>query len=244
MNKTTSFMLLTTGAVLLGTTTGALAQTPPPSKNIFVDVNYGIQPSTRTFSTEAFPVVYGEVAIIEANHGVNGLGFLDVSGGYRVWRDLSVGIALTTTMGEAGVAEITGAIPHPLFFDRRIETDESVTDLKHKEQSAHLSIMWNSPVTDKIDASVFAGPSYIKVFQGLVSDATVRPGTQEYIPVTDEQTATAFGLHVGGDVTYLLTPRLGVGGMVRFVKAKADLPAVPDLDLAGFQYGAGIRVRF
>jgi hypothetical protein len=32
--------------------------------------------------------------------------------------------------------------------------------------------------------------------------------------------------------------------MARFVKAKADLPAVQDLDVAGFQFGGGIRVRF
>ena len=32
--------------------------------------------------------------------------------------------------------------------------------------------------------------------------------------------------------------------MVRFVKAKADLPSVPDLNVAGFQIGGGVRIRF
>src|SRR5688500_14214408 len=108
MNKTTSLMLLTTGAVLLGTATGALAQTPPPSKNIVVDVNFGVQPSSRTLSTHALPIVYGETAIINANQGVDGASMMDVMAGYRVWRDLSVALGLTTTFTSEGVAEVTG----------------------------------------------------------------------------------------------------------------------------------------
>jgi len=243
MIKTTNLALLIAG-VMLGSATVAVAQTPPPSKHIFVDVNFGVQPSSRTFSVEAFPVVYGEVAIIRANQGVDGTGLTDVVAGYRVWNNVSVALGLTTTMASSGVAEVTGGIPHPLFYDRRVETDESVGDLNHKKRSVHISAMWTSPVTDKIDASVMAGPSYIKVFQDLINGVQIPPGTQDYIPVVDEQTATTVGFHFGGDVTYLLTPRIGLGGMIRFVKAKADLPSVPDLDIAGFQVGGGVRVRF
>jgi hypothetical protein len=244
MNKTMTLVLLIVGAVLLGAAPASWAQTPPPSKNIFVDVNYGLQPSTREFSTAARPVVYGEVAFIDANQGINGSGLLDVTGGYRVWGDLSVAIGLTTTIGGESLAEVTGGIPHPLFYDRRVQTDESLTDLTHKEQAAHVSIMWTSPVTDKMDASVFAGPSYIKVYQDVVTNATIRPGTQEYTPVTEEQTGTVMGVHFGADFTYLLVPKVGIGGMARFVKASVDLPSVPDLSVAGFQFGLGLRVRF
>jgi hypothetical protein len=237
-------VLLATGVVLCGVATGVSAQTPPPSKNIFLDVNFGVQPSSRTFSTSAFPVVYGEVAIINANQGVDGASMMDVMGGYRVWRDLSVVLGLTTTFPTKGVAEVTGAIPHPIFYDTRVESDETLQDLEHREQSAHLSVMWTSPVTDKIDASGFFGPSYIKVYQDLVTGATVTVGTQQFTPITDQQTDTVWGLHFGGELTYLITPRIGIGGMARFVKAKADLPAVQDLDVAGFQFGGGIRVRF
>jgi hypothetical protein len=244
MNKTTSLMLLTTGAVLLGTATGALAQTPPPSKNIFVDVNFGVQPSSRTFSTQALPIVYGEVAIINANQGVDGASMMDVMGGYRVWRDLSIALGLTTTFKTEGVAEVTGAIPHPLFFDTRVESDETVGGLEHREQSAHLSVMWTSPVTDKMDASGFFGPSYVKVYQDLINGVTVPVGTQQFTPISDQQTDTVWGVHFGGEITYLITPRIGIGAMARFVKAQADLPDVPDLDVAGFQFAGGIRVRF
>ena len=254
MNKTPNLVLLITAAIL-GTVTGAAAQTPPPSKNIFVDFNFGTQPASRTFSTEALPVVYGEVAIIRANQGVDGTGLLDLTGGYRVWRDLSVAIGLTKTFTAKTDAVVTGGIPHPLFYDTRVESTVTIADLEHREQAAHLSAMWTSPVTDKIDASVFGGPSYIKVFQDLVTSVNVPAGTnpQSFSAVASQQTATVWGFHIGGDFTYLLTaplgsgsfaPRVGVGGMVRFVKAQVDLPTVLDLNVAGFQIGGGVRIRF
>ena len=248
MNKTTNLVLAITGAAaILATATQAAAQAPPPTKNIFVDVNFGAQPSSRTFSVDAFPIVYNEVAIIRANQGVNGASLIDVQAGYRVWRDFSAVLGLTSTFGTTGEAEVTGGIPHPLFYDTRVESRVSVSDLSHREQSLHLSFMWTSPVTDKIDASVLAGPSYIKVFQDLVSSVNVPANTQTFTALAEQQTATKVGFHFGGDVTYLITPRtprIGVGGMVRFVKAKADLPSVPDLGVAGFQVGGGLRVRF
>lgn len=252
MNKTTNLVLLIAG-VILGSATVAIAQPPPPTKNIFVDVNFGAQPSSRTFSVEAFPVVYGEVAIVRANQEVNGGGLTDVIAGYRVWNNVSVALGFTTTLGTSSAANVTGGIPHPLFYDTRIESSQSVADLSHKERSVHISAMWTSPVTDKIDASVMAGPSYIKVFQDLVNGVQVPPGTQSFIALVDEQTATTVGFHFGGELTYLFTPplgsgafapRVGAGVMVRFVKAKADLPSVPDLDIAGFQIGGGVRFRF
>jgi hypothetical protein len=243
MKKTMNLVLLMTG-LMLSTAIAASAQTPPPSKRIFADVNFGVQPSSRTFSTEALPVVYNEVAIIRSNQGVDGSSMLDVVGGYNVWRDLSVALGLTTTFPVKNEAQVTGGIPHPLFYDSRVESTRTIEDLEHREQSVHLSAMWTSPVTDKIDASGFAGPSYIKVFQDLVTSVTVPPGTQTFTPASDRQTATVWGFHFGGDFTYLITPRIGVGAMGRFVAAKADLPSVPDLSVGGFQFGGGLRVRF
>ena len=246
MKKTTSLVSMVTiaGAVILGTATVAFAQAPPPTKNIFVDVNFGGQPQSRTFSTEAFPVVYNEVAIIRSNQGVDGSAFMDIQGGYRVWRDLAVGLGWTTTFTTKGTAEVTGAIPHPLFYDTYVETTQTVNDLEHRERSVHILFMWTSPITDKMDASVSAGPSYIKVTQDVVTGASVPNGTQTFTPITEEQSDGVWGFNFGGDVTYLITPNIGVGGMLRYIKATADLPSVPNLDIAGFQVGGGVRIRF
>jgi hypothetical protein len=244
MKITTTIALAAAGCVL-ALAFPASAQTPPPNKRIFVDFNVGIQPSARTFTISAFPIVYGEAAVIRGTQGIDGAPFIDVTGGYRVWRNFSAALSLTTTMTGKGDASITGGIPHPIFFDTRVESTVAVTGLAHKERSAHVSFMWTSPVTDKIDASAFGGPSYVKVFQDVIDGITVPDGTQTFVPVAGvEQTATKLGFHVGGDVTFLFTPHIGAGGMVRFVKAKVDLPAATGLTAAGLQYGGGVRVRF
>ena len=246
MKKTTSLVSSITiaGAVILGTATVAFAQTPPPTKNIFVDVNFGTQPQSRNFSTSSTPVVYNEVAFIDSMQDVGGSGFFDIQGGYRVWRDFSAGIGFTSNFTSKRDATVTGGIPHPLFYDSYVTSTQSVQDLEHRERSVHVLFMWTSPITDKMDASVIAGPTYVKVTQDVVIGASVPAGTQTFTPLTEEQSDSVWGFNFGGDVTYLITPNIGVGGMLRYVKATADLPSVPDLDIAGFQVGGGVRVRF
>lgn len=244
MTKTTTLALAAAG-FMLALALPAHAQAPPPTKNIFVDVNFGIQPSARTFTVSSFPVVYEEVAIVRGTQGIDGAPLIDVTAGYRVWRNFSAVLSLSITLAGKGDASVTGGIPHPIFYDTRVESTVGATDFGHREQSAHLAFMWTSPITDKIDASAVFGPSYVKVYQDVVSGVVVPPGTQTFtLGETVEQTATKLGFHFGGDVTYLITPHLGFGGMVRFVKAKVDLPVAAGLTAAGFQYGGGMRVRF
>lgn len=241
--KKTSIGLFIAGAIV-GTACPSSAQTPPPTKNLFVDVNFGAQPASQIFEIASTPVVYGENAIVSSTQGVDGSALIDLTVGYRVWGNVSVALALTTTVATQGEASVTGAIPHPIFFDRRVESTTGVTDLEHKERSAHLSVMWTSPITDKIDGSVMAGPTYIKVFQALVTGVQVTTGTQNFTPVSDQTTATVTGFHFGGEVTYLLTRNVGIGGMLRYVAAKVDLGPVLDVKAGGFQYGGGLRLRF
>jgi hypothetical protein len=244
MKTTTSLVFLITGAVVASTATGALAQAPPLTKNIFVDVNLGAQPQSRSFTVDAFPIVYNEAAIIHSTQDVGGTGFFDVQGGYRVWRDLSVGLGLTKAFTNSRVATVTGAIPHPLFYDTRVESTQTVPDLEHSETTTHLFVMWTSPVTDRIDAAVSLGPSYVSVSQDLVNSVNVPAGTQTFTPIVSNESEGVWGFTFGGDVTYLVTPRIGIGGMIRYVNAEVDLPSVPDLSVAGFQIGGGVRFRF
>ena len=46
------------------------------------------------------------------------------------------------------------------------------------------------------------------------------------------------------DISYLVAPKIGIGFLVRYVIANADLPSVPDLKIGGFQFGGGARFRF
>ena len=53
------------------------------------------------------------------------------------------------------------------------------------------------------------------------------------------------GVHFGVDLTYMVTPRFGVGGIARYSWGSADLAGAEDsVTVGGFQIGAGLRVRF
>ena len=216
----------------------------PREQNVFIRANMGVQPSARTFQLAATPVVYGENAILNSLEGVDGSAMLDLQGGYRVHQRFWIALGLTTTMSTKSEARVVEQIPDPLLYDRLAGGQDDLTDLTHKERSAHLSMIWEMPVSARLDASVLGGPSYIKVFQDFIQNVEVTPGTQNATPVPNQATATTMGFHVGGDMTYALSPMFGLGGMARYVFATAELPSAVDLKVGGFQYGGTLRVRF
>ena len=238
MTKTTSILCMATALTM--SAAPAAAQT---TKNIFLDVNAGVQVASRTFVVGARPIVYNETAIVDTSHDVGSGGLFDVSGGYRVWRDLSIGLGFSFARS-SGDAAMTAAVPHPLFHDRRVETKATADALKHSEKAVHLQAIWTMPVTDKIDASFSVGPSFISVSQEVVNGITVTANTQNATPLVETQSDTAKGFHVGADLSYLLTPRYGVGGFIRYVGGSEGLPSVPELKVGGFQVGGGARLRF
>ena len=232
------------GTLMVGAVGSAAAQVPRVQSDILFGVNVGLQPSARTFELNATPLVFGEDATFHALEGVDGSAMLDLLGGYRLTRNYWVVLGLTTTMFTKSEAFVTAQIPDPLFYDRRTSAVASLRDLKHVERSAHLSVMWVTPINRKIDLAILGGPSYLKVFQDLAQTVNVTSGTRDASPAGEQATATKLGFHIGGDATYLLTPGIGVGLMVRFVGASAELASVPSLKLGGLQYGGGLRLRF
>jgi hypothetical protein len=238
MTKTTSLLWIATALTM--SAAPAAAQT---TKNIFVDVNVGVQVPSRTFVFDAFPIVFNETAIIRASQEVGSAGLFDASGGYRVWRDLSIGLGFSYA-GSSGNATMTGAVPHPLYYDQRVEMTGTVDAAKHSEKTVHLQAIWTMPVTDKMDASFSLGPSFINVSQEVVNNITVTLNTQNATPAVETQSKTAMGFQVGADLSYMLNLRYGVGGFIRYVGGSADLPSVPDLKVGGFQVGGGARLRF
>ena len=236
MTKTTSILWMAT--VLTMSATPAAAQT---TKTIFLDVNAGVQLAAGTFVVDALPIVYGETAILSTTHEGGVAAVFDVTAGYRVWRDLSIGLGFAYARG-SGEALMTAAVPDPLFHDRRVETT-ATEDVTRSEKTVHLQFIWTMPVTDKMDASFSAGPSFINVSQELVNNITVEANTTNATPATVTESDNAVGFHVGADLSYLLTPRYGVGGFMRYVKSSAGTPSA-DFKIGGFQIGGGARLRF
>ena len=237
MTKTTSMLWMATALAM--SAAPAAAQT---TKNIFLDINGGVRVASSSFVVDAFPIVYGETAILSTSQDAGSGALIDVSGGYRVWRDLSIGLGFGYARG-SGDAAMTAGVPHPLFHDRRVVTN-ATADAKRSEKAVHIQATWTMPVTDKIDASFVFGPSFISVSQEVVNNITVTPNTQNATPSVESESGTAKGFHVGADLSYMLNPRYGVGGFLRYVGGSVDLPSVPDVKAGGFQVGGGARLRF
>jgi hypothetical protein len=213
----------------------------------FVNVSGGMQTGSRTLATASSFPLYEETATVTTSQDVEGGGFFDVSGGYKVHRNLAVGLGYSRT-GSTADAAIAASIPSPAVHDQFRSVTASSTDLKHNESALHFTATWMMPVTDKIDVGVFAGPTIFMVEQDVPASLTVtEPGpaiNAVSISTTDKSSA---GFHLGVDVAYMITPRFGVGGLARYTRGSIEIEGAADdekLAVGGFQIGAGLRVRF
>jgi hypothetical protein len=211
----------------------------------FVNVTGGFQGGSHTLTTSTPFQLYDEDGSVDSTQEVKGGGFFDISGGYKVWRNLAVGLGFTHS-GSSSDAAITARVPDPLVFENLRSVTASASDLKHSENVLHFMGTWMVPVTDKIDVGVSAGPSIFSVKQELPSAVTVaEPGPTVSDVVVNDAKKTTVGINLGVDVTYLVTKRYGVGGLVRYTWGSADLDGAADsLTVGGFQIGGGLRVRF
>ena len=242
MKKTMNTCTCLTALGLLLAASAANAQ-PTAAPNIFISVNGGVHASSEDISVSASQPLYNETATVRSEQTVGGGALIDFSVGYRVWNDVSVALGWSS-FSDTAQARATASVPHPIVFDRSETRELVVEDLKHSQRSVHLSVMWTTPIAEKMDGSILLGPSFIRVKQQLVNGITVPANTQNANAVTVEESESAVGFHLGGDVTYAVTPRIGVGGLVRFVVGSVDLPSAGDLSVNGFEVGGGVRVRF
>jgi hypothetical protein len=211
----------------------------------FLNVTVGAQAGTHALNTTTTFDLYDEKAAVASGQQVKGGALFDVTGGYKVWHNLAAAVGYSHT-GSKADATITGSIPDPRFFDQSRPVSASATGLGHSENVIHLMGVWMVPVTDKIDAGVSAGPSIFMLKQGLPTAIGVaEPGpTVSGVTVSDIKKTTV-GINLGVDVTYLVTKRMGVGGLARYTWGSASLGGDSGkLTLGGFQIGGGLRVRF
>jgi hypothetical protein len=212
----------------------------------FVNVNFLGQPASRDVTATGSFDLYDEVATFEAPREIGGGFVFDLSGGVKVWRNLAVGLGYSR-FSNTSPATVTASIPDPFVTDSPHVQTLDAGELEHSENAFHISAVWFWPVTDKIDVAVSAGPSFFNVDDEsvVISEANVAPGTPTVTGVDRvSDSETGVGINLGVDVTYLVTPRIGAGVLLRYAGASVDLPGIDGLDVGGFHLGAGIRVRF
>lgn len=236
---------------ILGVSSTIQAQGPAPSTNVFVSVNTGSQGHSRSIQTsDSFPV-YGETATLRAIQGLfEGGRIFDMSGGYRVWRNLGVAIGFST-FSDSRSGSVEASIPNPLFVNRPKAVSSSASGLSHSQRSVYFQAVWFQPIHDKFEVSVGVGPSVFSVSQDVLAPFSsgfrtlIPTGTQDLKlggPTSEDARAVTLMFQV--DAMYFVAKNIGGGIFVRRNGATVDLPSLKDLEVGGFQGGFGARIRF
>jgi hypothetical protein len=261
MKLSTSLVKVLLGISLLVAVAGARpasAQTSASERSSsFVSVNIGAQPKARNSTvSEAFPL-YDETATVETLIGIGGKPIFDIGGGYRAWRDFSVGVTFSFYRDSSSTAAVA-SIPDPLFFDSPQASSLPLDVIDHSERAVHLSLIYVLPsevmdkvlpfdVMEKLEVAVLAGPSFFTLNKELPGAATVTPGGTTLSSVAiDKFSGSATGGHVGVDLSYMVTPMFGAGVFLRAGSASVSVPNVEGgkVDVGGLNFGIGGRFRF
>jgi len=224
----------------------ASAQMLQSTDRAFVGISFGGQTKARTFTVFGSQPVYDETATFESTVGIGADGVFDINGGVRVRSNVGVGISFSR-YSDTSTGALTASIPDPVLFDSPRSASVTASGLKHSESQLHLSAYWLQPMTDKIDVSAYAGPTFFSVKQDLVSGINVAAGASTIASVsTTAVDETTVGLHAGVDVRYLIIKNAGVGAFLRYTAGRVDVPVIDGgrMEVGGFQYGVGLRYRF
>ena len=235
------------GLALVWTLGGVAAtraqSTTPAESQMFVNLSAVGEFQNHRFTDIASFALYTELATVTNTQTVGTGAIFDISGGYRVWRNLSIAIGVSTFNGTSDAA-LTGSIPNSLVFGQPKASSAMATGLGQTDVAVNLQLAWIQSLSDKLDAEIFLGPSLIHVKQDVASPSVVA-GTQNITAATaTESKTTGKAGSAGIDLSYRFTSRYGAGGFVRYLGGEVDLPSAPKLKVGGVQVGAGLRVRF
>jgi hypothetical protein len=224
----------------------------PLTQRGVVSVNGGLQTTSRAFAGTSSFTTFVESGSITSRYDSDQPLVIDVSAAAGAWRSLGVGVAVSYTSTPFGGA-VEAQVPHPFFFNRLRTVTGNAPDLTREEIALHLDGRWVVRVTRTTSATIFGGPSYFKVTQGLVTDIKV---TEEYpydtaafeSVTTADSTQSKWGFNAGFDVTQRVAGKVGIGVLGRYSRASFKFPIVADhtadIDAGGFQIGAGLRIEF
>ena len=211
----------------------------------FANVNFGIQEASRTLDATSTFDLYGETGTLTATQPIDGGGLFDISAGYKVWRNLAVGLGYSRVKSDADIA-IAANVPDPNFFDRPRGVTGTASEAEHSENAIHIQGTWVMPVTDKIDVAFSFGPTIFMVTQDVATAISVtEPGPSLASTTITAEDKSAVGFNLGFDANYFFRPRIGAGVLLRYTRGSVDLDsAAENLTVGGFDLGFGLRMRF
>jgi hypothetical protein len=240
--------LLVAAALTCGAAAEALAQ---PQERVAISVNGAIQTTKNPFSDRFDFPVNRDTGSTETEYPVKGDLVIDGSVVIRLWKNLGAGVAVSQFTRDETVTT-TSEIPHPFFFDtlREVSGDASVT---RTERGIHVHAAYTVPLVRSLRLTIFAGPSFIRVEQAVVSNVQY----DESFPFdtatfrraeTTRVSGDAVGFNAGADVAWMFTRNVGIGGLARFARATVDVDfpgsRPKSLEAGGFAGGGGLRIVF
>lgn len=238
-------MLITTALVAASAAFARPAAAQQWTDRGYANISFGAQAPSRDLATTTTFDIYGESARQTAAQDVGGGTFFEIAGGYKVWRNLAAGIGLTF-VGSSADLIVDASIPDPDFFDRPRSVGTTLTGAKYRETALNLTGTWMMPMTEEFDIALQFGPTIFLVSQELPGTLQVaEPGPTVTSAALVKDDHTTIGVHFGVDATYLFTPRLGAGVLLRYSVGSVDITGAEDsLKVGGLNIGAGLRVRF
>jgi hypothetical protein len=222
------------------------------NSRVFISVNGGSQASSTDFADNVVFTEFLEEGDFDATYGIESGAIFDIGGGVRLPFNLGIGVGVSR-FDKSNDASVNARIPHPFFFDRDRSIAGSAASLTRTETAVHLQVRWLAPIPGAVELSVFGGPTYVSVTQGLV---TAVEFSQTYpfdvatftAAASGTQSESAVGYNVGVDVGFFFSRYVGIGALVRFSRASLDLVSEDNgpisVDTGGLHAGGGLRLRF
>lgn len=248
-------LLLLVGLMYACAPATAFAQ--PTSKGWF-DVNFGVaKAAEESFSTTLALPLFDETATFGAEYRRPRGGEFDLGGGYMFTPVVGLGVSVTGT-AHSGAPTLSIRIPHPFIFNA-FATDTGIgdTELEHLERTFHIQAMINvTPNAERVRVRLFGGPSWFQVKAHGIDDIQYDQAFLIFLPenaveITNSEASevdgSAWGFHVGGDVSVFFSRVVGVGGFVRFSRGTVELEDFSgphEVKAGGVQAGGGLRLRF
>src|SRR5262245_45017212 len=206
-----------TGTCLtLWAVSGASAQMTEWSDRAFINVNMAFQMTSAPFDENLAPVIYAERAVLSARHpNADSQPAVEPAGGVRVWRNFGVGAALTRR-SVTETATVRALVPHPILFNQpRVASLDA--PFERSDRAVHTHVLLMLPVHPRLDIALSAGPSFFRVSQDLLRTIEVAEAGPPFTATAISSVAVirreadTIGLNVGADVTWFLTPVVGIG---------------------------------
>ena len=237
---------------LLAGAHSAYGQSKPPvtTSRGYVVLGGAYLTGSHDFDSQSSLRTNAEDGSYEVDYPLSGGPGFAVSGGFRIWKRLGLRLG-GSRFSVDSPATLNASVPHPFFFNRMRTTSASIDGLSHQELSINFSALGMIPVARRGLLSVYAGPSWIQVKQGTVTDFTYSD-TYPYDSITFNQASTSItsgskvGLGAGADFSFFFSKTVGVALTAQFARTtialkngSGDLP----IDAGGASIGFGVVFR-